>query len=313
MLIKNIKGRLGNQMFQYATIKSFQKKLNNGTEIGFCFKLVEKKAKKENFKDTDSLKYFKTEYQKLSRIKLNSVQRILIFLISTILFFYKYIVRNNYEKNRDKVEEKFKNLLLKNNIIWKTIGYTDFDLDKIKKEKNIFFYGYFESPKYFNSIKNQLKKDFFPKEELLNKNRELFEIINQTNSVCVSIRRGDFVFNEKYSKEHYICNEEYFTNAIEMMNKKINNPRYIIFSDDIEWVKSNMKFPDKTLFESGDDPVWEKLRIMSHCKHFIISNSSFSWWAQYLALNKNKVVIAPKKWNKKNDNRDMYEDTWILL
>ena len=175
------------------------------------------------------------------------------------------------------------------------------------------FYGYFESPKYFNSIKKELQKEFTPKEKPLAKNKKLYQEIKDNNSVCISIRRGDFVTNEKYKKEHFVCDELYFKKAINKMNAKIKDPKYIVFSDDINWVKENMKFPKGTLYETGNDPVWEKLRLMYSCKHFIISNSSFSWWAQYLSRNKEKIVIAPKIWNLKNENRDIYEDDFILI
>lgn len=64
------------------------------------------------------------------------------------------------------------------------------------------------------------------------------------------------------------------------------------FSDDIDWVKNNMEFPGEVYYESGVDPVWEKLRLMSACKHFVLSNSSFSWWAQYAEfLAKIRVLL----------------------
>ena len=97
------------------------------------------------------------------------------------------------------------------------------------------------------------------------------------------------------------------------MNKLVKKPQYIVFSDDVEWCKNNMHFPKNTIYESGNDPIWEKIRLMYSCKHFIISNSTFSWWAQYLSNNKNKIVIAPKKWNNFEYSELIYDDKWILL
>ena len=312
MLCKYIKGRLGNQLFQYATLRAFQEKYFKEEELILSFQKVEKKAKKEGFIEINSLAHFNTKF-KIEKIALNAKQLLLITLISSNLFLSKKINPKNYVKNRDKIEEKFKNTLLRNNIIWKTSGYSEFDLSLINRKKNILFYGYFESAKYFDDIKEILKEELTPIQDQLAKNNKLLSQIKKENTVCVSIRRGDFVENEKYRKEHFICDEEYFKKAMKEIEKNVENPRYVIFSDDINWVKENMKFPENSLYEDGNDPVWEKLRLMYNCKHFILSNSSFSWWAQYLAKNKKKVVVAPRKWNNKNENRDVYEDTWILV
>lgn len=302
MLNKYIKGRLGNQMFQYAAMRGFQQKYFPDQKINLSFQKVEKKYKNKN---VDYLKNFNTEYTN-KKIKINVKQRILIVNISFILFIYKYIIRKNYSINRDKIEEKYKKILLKNNIIWKTNGYTDFDINLIDKNKDIIFYGYFESPKYFNNSKNIIKNDFTFKKDVSDK--KLLNEINNSNSVCISIRRGDFV----KSKAHFVCNNDYFYEAINIMNKKVRNPKYIIFSDDINWVKENFKIKD-ALYESGNDSLSDKLTLMSSCKHFIISNSSFSWWSQYLSNNEDKIVVAPAIWNNLENNTSIYEDNWILI
>lgn len=312
LLCKYIKGRLGNQLFQYATMRAFQKQYFPDSDILLSFEKVKKKAKKENFSEIDSLRHFNTEY-KSGKIKIKFKQKCIIFLLSLRLFINKYVIRKEYVKNRDIIEEKYKKRMLMNNIIWKTSGYTDFDISLINKNENILFYGYFESPHYFYGIKSIIQEDYKPKIDKLESNRKLYDIINNTNSVCISIRRGDFISNPKYRSIHYLCDEDYFKRAIEKMNKLTSNPQYIIFSDDINWVKNNMQMPENSIYENGNDPVWEKLRLMFSCKNFIISNSSFSWWAQFLSSYQNKIVIAPKNWNKRNDNRDRFESNWILI
>ena len=140
----------------------------------------------------------------------------------------------------------------------------------------------------------------------------LYKKIESTNSVCVTIRRGDFLL-DKFIKNFYICTPEYFEKAIEKINSIVNDPQYIVFSDDVDWCKKNMKFPPNTLFESGKDEIWEKLRLMYKCKNFIISNSTFSWWAQYLSQNDNKIVIAPDEWNKFEYTDPIYDKNWIIM
>jgi hypothetical protein len=82
----------------------------------------------------------------------------------------------------------------------------------------------------------------------------------------------------------------------------------------MDLVRNEFNFDDEYFyFEDGDDPVWEKLRLMYSCKHFIISNSTFSWWAQYLSRNSNKKVIAPLRWWNNENNPEIYEGDWILM
>ena len=86
-----------------------------------------------------------------------------------------------------------------------------------------------------------------------------------------------------------------------------------MFSDDIEWVKNNIYTGCVTYYEDGTDPVWEKLRLMSACKHFVVSNSTFSWWAQYLSENEKKIVISPSEWYLDSRKNDLQSKQWILL
>ena len=180
------------------------------------------------------------------------------------------------------------------------------------KNNDLYLCGWLESPKYFDHIRNKILKEFTPRNARLEKNADLYKKIENSESVCVTIRRGDFL-SDKFKNEHYVCTPEYFYKGIELIRKKVVQPTFFVFSDDVGWCKDNMRFPKGTEFEDGTDPVWEKLRLMYSCKHFIISNSTFSWWAQYLSRNDDKIVIAPKKWKNKGDHKDIYQDNWIKI
>ena len=98
------------------------------------------------------------------------------------------------------------------------------------------------------------------------------------------------------------------------MKEKIDNPVLFVFSDDIKWAKENIKFEGIQIFyEDGNDTVDEKLRMMYSCKHFIISNSTFSWWAQFLSRNQDKIVIAPSRWYKNDVHSDLINENWIKI
>ena len=112
---------------------------------------------------------------------------------------------------------------------------------------------------------------------------------------------------------HNVCTIDYYKRAIEIIKEKVENPTFYVFSDDKDWVIENFDLDDAVyVTECRYDYIEQN--IMSNCKHFILSNSTFSWWAQYLSDNKEKIVVAPEKWLNNIDNSDIgiYQDGWIL-
>ena len=101
--------------------------------------------------------------------------------------------------------------------------------------------------------------------------------------------------------------------AIKKMLEIHPDAYFIVFSNDVNWVKKNLKFRGRVSYESGDDEVWEKLRLMYSCKHFIMSTSTFCWWAQYLSSNCDKIVVAPSKWMMVDMPIGIYQDNWHLI
>ena len=308
MLYKEMTGRLGNQMFQYATVKAFKKKYNLDDQICLDFsKLKLLGTKEEGF--YDQLVYFNVDKYETGKMKQSLSTKLKTFIHK----FKIYYIYKNELKIHD-YETKVQSKLNKKGIYYYSYGYYDF---KNSNTKDKYFYGDFECSKYFDNIKEDLIKEFTPKEEKLEKNKKMYKMIEDSNSICISIRRGDFVTDSEISKRNLVCDSNYFYRAIDEMNKRVKNPRYVVFSDDVEWCKNNIDFPKDTIYEDGTDPIWEKLRLMYSCKHFIISNSTFSWWAQYLSRNKDKVVIAPSKWKnfsyRKDGKFDIYDDKWVLI
>lgn len=316
MIYLKVRGRAGNQLFQFAAVKNFQAKYCKNEEIAIDFSDLEKLGTEENG-FTDSLKDFKVgEYKTVNKINGNIWQKILIFIMKIPNTFFRLIgLKDKADILSYKFEKKVQPFINKFGVYYMIHGFCEF---KPCKAKNKIFYGNFESAKYFDENEELIKKLYTPKEEPLEKNSKLYKTITNSNSICITIRRGDFVTNPEFKKVHFICNSEYFYKAVEIMKQRIENPVFIVFSDDIEWVKENMDFGVPAFYEDGTDPIWEKIRLMYSCKHFIISNSTFSWWAQYLSRNKSKIVIAPKRWKntayKKDTSKlDIYQDFWIRI
>ena len=316
MIYLKIRGRLGNQFFQYGAVKSYQLKYCPNEEIALDFSDLKRLGTKEDG-FVDSLVDFKTDtYKTVDKLEANLIQKIFIFLMRIPNTLFRFIGLSSYADALSyKIEYFMQPLLNKVGIFYMIHGFYPM---KEMKTKNKIFIGNFESPKYLDEQKEDIIRIFTPKHKPLSKNKDMYEKIKKNNSICITIRRGDFVTNDEFKKIHYICDSNYFYQALELIKEKVENPLFVVFSDDVEWVRNNMNFGSNAIYETGDDPLFEKIRLMSSCKHFIISNSTFSWWAQYLSLNKDKIVIAPKRWKniayKKDTSKlDIYEDFWTLL
>lgn len=175
-----------------------------------------------------------------------------------------------------------------------TVTENNFDQINYEDEKNYFFYGYWQEKRFFPSNKDKIK-DIFCIINLLPRNLNILENIKNSNSISIHIRRGDYVNNYMHGN---IANKEYFENAINFINSKLESPTFFVFSDDINWCKENLDFQGKqVIYISGNsNNVEQDIILMSQCKHNIISNSSFSWWAQELNENKEKIVVTPEYW-----------------
>lgn len=166
--------------------------------------------------------------------------------------------------------------------------------------------GYFQSEKYFQKHSDRIQKVFeCPedlKRELIKRNCDIFE----SKTVGVHVRRGDYLENLDI---HPVCNIEYYEEALREMTSV---EQILVFSDDIEWCKNNLKFDILTKFiEKQED--YEDFYLMSLCDNFIISNSTFSWWSAWLGETDDSVIVAPKKWfgPQGPSSKDIVPNRWI--
>lgn len=144
-------------------------------------------------------------------------------------------------------------------------------------------------------------------------NTHLYEIIRDRNSVCLAVRRGDFL-NPENRKTFLVCDVDYYQKAVDYMVSHVKDPVFIVFSNDIAWTQMHLSIPGEVYYESGKDPVWETFRLMYSCRHFIISNSTFHWWAQYKGTAEDKIVIAPDIWyNARGWERHLLLDSFIKI
>jgi hypothetical protein len=288
MIIVKLTGGFANQMFQYA----FAKKAMIMTNTKLKFDI-------ETFNENWALPHEKfglcifpkIAFEFSSKQENFFFKRKTLFRSSFLLKVFKFVFGYNVVKEE---EFSYKPELL------------------LKFRKNTYIDGYWQSEKYFNDIRQDLLSDFtFP---LFEKNNlELSEVIQKSNSVSIHFRRCDYIKNE----EHGVCSLEYYYNAINYITVNLENPMFYVFSDDITWVRENLKieFPVKYIDWNTGDKSYNDMHLMSLCKHNIIANSSFSWWSAWLNQNLNKIVIAPKKWfnNRDWDTSNLIPSTWLQL
>lgn len=309
MLYKEMSGRLGNQLFQYAAMRAFKERYQLSDTIVLNFSKLGGTGFVDDLANFNVLKYQSVS----SRPQLHLTQSAIIKYIGFSNRFLQLV----YRSDRRQYNVSFRDFCLRHaryfmrhGVYAINQGFMKFDQPR---QRRLYFMGDFESSRFFNDIRPIILEEFTPRFPEIRDNRVLYRQIRTEESVCVTIRRGDFVENPDIKRHHYVCTPSYFMKGIEEVRARINNPSFIVFSDDIGWVRNNMSFPKGTVFENGNDPVWEKLRLMYSCKHFVISNSTFSWWAQYLSRNPKKLVVAPKRWKNSYQNSDIYDSKWVLV
>ena len=180
---------------------------------------------------------------------------------------------------------------------------------------NAFLDGYWQSERYFASIRNQLLMDFTFKSPASGENAALLERMSAVNSVCIHVRRTDYLYPENVAVRG-ICGLAYYDDAIELMRSRVSDPHFFAFSDDPEWTRTNFARVENLVPVNLNHGKcdWEDLRLMSHCNHFIIANSSFSWWGAWLGKHCEKIVVAPARWRADGtEDLELVPDGWIRI
>lgn len=278
MLTINLKGGLGNQMFQYATARNLSLKYKTGIILNTEYFL--------NIPAKDVPR----KYQ-LDLFNIDSQVQIKETLSPIIKISQKILLKVFGEKIQLFTAKLFLNLKLP-----------------------AYLNGYFQSEGYFMEIRDALLKEFAIKKELSEEAKKIKEVISKSEAVCINIRRSDYL-RPDYAKIFGKYDRTYYEKAISYIKNRVANPLFCIFSDDPKWVKNEFKF-DNIIF-AGNDILkdHEQLYLMSLCKHNIITNSSFAWWGAWLNQNPNKIVIGPKQWltNKTSEEMKILPKTWIQI
>ena len=240
-------------------------------------------------------------------------------LIFNIRNLKNFSTKRSYHLKNFNIDCKTTKSVNNVNIVFERTFHYNPEIEVIVKN-NSYLKGYWQSEKYFKSARNVILQELTPKIKLSPLYYKYKDKINETLSVGIHIRRTDYLLKGNF-EFHGVCSLEYYQNAINYIKHKINDiPTLFVFSDDISWAKDNFKkIGYSTYFVTSETNVLntqiDELLLMSLCKHNIIANSTFSWWAAWINQNVNKIVMAPKNWfsNNRVNSKDIFLSEWVKI
>lgn len=287
-IIVRLTGGIGNQFFQYAAGRSLS--IRHNCELILDDSLLNRK----NAEDTPrsyELDAFNIQARKISEKEAASLK-----------FRVQRPFRYLYEIG-----------LLKTSFSYYREPHFEFDPKYLRLTGDLIIEGYWQSERYFADIAAELRRELQPKKSPDSNVHTFLSQMLVGNSVSLHIRRGDYLSNPNAAAHHVVCDLDYYRRAVAMIAERVKNPVFFVFSDDPEWVANEFKidFPTTIVTKLNAWPAYEDLRMMSHCAHHIIANSSFSWWGAWLNASPSKIVVAPSKWFKVDKNiKDLIPPDW---
>ncbi len=293
MIIANIIGGLGNQMFQYAAIKALS--LRRGWPLKLCA------GEFENYKlhgGFELLRLFEldediaaeSEVRKLLGIYANPLaQKVLCKLHIHVPAGGCLVVEPYYR-------------------FWP--GLND-------AHDGSYFRGYWQSPHYFEDKEAEIRKLFKFSPKLDDENARYVDRMRSEQSVSVHIRRGDYLKGWRNRRRFTLCSMDYYTRSIHYLRERHPNLRFYAFTDDPKWVVTNISPLIRDLRLVGHNSgksSFRDMQLMSCARHNVIANSSFSWWGAWLNTRAGRTVIAPSSWFANGQSsKDLVPAAWVRL
>ena len=181
--------------------------------------------------------------------------------------------------------------------------------------RDVYLQGYWQSERYFKPIEKVIRSDLRFSDELRGENLALAQDIASAEAVSLHIRRGDYASNPHLSQLFGLLPLEYYHRASQTIAATLPAARFFVYSDDPDWAKDHLRLGRPATFVSHNGPAapHEDLRLMSLCKHHIVANSSLSWWGAWLCENPSKIVVAPAQWFAQVPMPDLVPASWLRL
>jgi len=287
-------GGLGNQMFQYAFGKALA--LKNNTELILSTSYLQSKLPFKKW--STPMQYELGIFNFRANLETN--------IFSNNL----YPIAKLEHLIREKINDSRLNIVQETQF--------SFQPELLNAPDNSFVKGNFQSEKYFKSVETAIRNEFKFTKQLDLENLIWKNEILDSNSVSIHIRRGDYIALKQNAAKFAQIPLSYYQDAMIYINQNVKSPVFFVFSDDINWVKENLKTDFPIHFVENNNTTETSsfdMQLMSFCKHNIICNSTFSWWSAWLNNNPQKIVIAPQNWfaDLSINSQDIIPDEWIKL
>lgn len=298
-------GGLGNQLFQYA----FGRYCENLFKDSVSYDISKYKFESCEEREFELKSFAINANWKKEILHKNRFQRFgfgyLLYLTVTIPYLQ---VRKRIHKKNSQIDSIYQTLI--NSFGFYRVHYGNYKISHRTIFKNKYIRGHWFWKEMVAEMRDVLNKELQVVTPLNATNKNFLEQIKSANSVGVHIRRGDYV-----TLGLIACNIKYYEACIKRMSEIENNAVFFIFSDDIPWVKDNLKVEAPLVFIDNNNPSPEDMRLLYSCNHFIMSNSTFSWWGAFLGKCPSKKVMCPRYWDIKNMKKEssLIFDEWIKI
>ena len=303
IIVTRISNGLGNQLFQYAAAYALAKKLKRKLLID------------------DESAYFKKK-DSLRKYELHN------FNLSSQIIDKKYKFNNYVLDAKRKFLKKIDFLLTKKNFIIESKDQnkkTSFYNIKVCDPNDILFIeGYFESSRYFEETKLDIQNEFLFKSEEIYSSNKYLELINNNNVVAITIRQNRYseqkkkpndILEGKIKSDNFMQNTiNYIDRAVNFFDKKINNPKYLIWSNDFFNLRQHFNENKFYFVLNEKNKTLNDFYLLTKCKYFIVGPTSFGWWGAWLSKYNNKIILRPADsvLNPSN-NLDFWPEKWVSI
>lgn len=291
MKIVKLKGGLGNQMFQYAYAKLWEKRTGETVKI--------------DYSTYEALKDDKVRKPRITNFQLSLLPATKKEIASVCKLTHTGMPNTLWYKAKIFLESKIN----KKYIFEPDRAYIH--PDKVKD--GLYYNGYWQSWRYVDEVMADLWKEYVPANPLSTKTQKFQMKMQGENAVFVGVRKGDYTTEPK----HYgSFDSQYYQKAMVQIEEKVKDPVYYVFSNDIDWSKHNIDWQGRNIiYREPEDQTsdFEELMLMASCKHAIIVNSTYHWWGAQLIKSGDKIICCPEKWFFDNAPIDIIPTQWTRI